>query len=72
MVDGRPNHSCLQVGLETTAIASVPVLVAWFIAFYVVPKQFRVFARKYLRTHPVSVGSSFGSGHEMKHDMPIK
>ncbi|KAF5840217.1 hypothetical protein DUNSADRAFT_17434 [Dunaliella salina] len=39
-------------GLETTAIAAAPVAVAWFLAFYVVPKQFRVFAQKYLRTHP--------------------
>mmetsp|Transcript_13634 Transcript_13634/g.36868 ORF Transcript_13634/g.36868 Transcript_13634/m.36868 type:complete len:204 (+) Transcript_13634:46-657(+) len=39
-------------GLETTAIAAAPVAVAWFLAFYVVPKQFRAFAHKYLRTHP--------------------
>lgn len=33
-------------------MAAAPVLFGWILAFYVLPKQFQEFTRKWLKTHP--------------------
>lgn len=39
-------------GLKTTLMATVPVGFAWFLFLWMVPRQFREFAHKYVAAHP--------------------